>query len=281
MSTPLPPGAFAGRTLLAVFAHPDDESITCGGLLAAAAALGARVALLCLTRGEAGPSATAGTDAHGTPSSGTLSSGAPSSDPASLGAVRTRELRAAADTLGIADTVLLDHADGMLPWTDAAALERDIRDVLRRLSADVVVTFGADGLYWHPDHIAVHERVTAVVQAMGDAAPALYYATIPPGAMRTVFERATAHAVRQGGRPPRRILGIAEPDAFGAHAAPPTLVVDTGRFAVAKLTALRCHASQLADDALPWLTPDDAALLGLEHFHRAGAREGFIERLGA
>lgn len=278
MSTALPPAAFAGHTLLAVFAHPDDESITCGGLLAATAARGARVALLCLTRGEAGPSA------GGTP--GASSGGGASPDRAaspdeSLGARRAGELRAAADTLGIAETLLLDHADGMLPWTDAAALERDILDVLRRLKPDVVVTFGADGLYWHPDHVTVHERVTAAVQAMDAAAPALYYATIPPGAMRAVFERATAHAARHGGRPPRQILGITEPDAFGAHAVPPTLVVNAGPFATAKLTALRCHASQLADDALTWLTADDAALLAVEHFHRAGTRAGFIERLTA
>ncbi|MGE3579347.1 MAG: PIG-L deacetylase family protein, partial [Vicinamibacterales bacterium] len=147
-------GAFAGRTLLAVFAHPDDESITCGGLLAACSAGGARVALLCLTRGEAGPGA--------------------GKTAVPLGRVRTEELAAAAGTLGIADVALLDHPDGMLPWTDASTIERDIREAMTRLRPDVVVTFGADGLYWHPDHIAVHERVTAAVRSLGDAAPALY-----------------------------------------------------------------------------------------------------------
>jgi len=252
--------AFGGLTLLAVFAHPDDESITCGGLLAACSARGAHVVLLCLTRGEAGPSA--------------------SGDGTSLGARRTEELRGAATTLGVADVQLLSHPDGMLPWTDSAGLERDIRETIRRVGPDVVVTFGADGLYWHPDHIAVHERVTAVVQALGDDAPALYYATIPPGAMQAVFDRACARANARGAERPRQILGIAAINAFGAHAEAPTLVVDVGAFAGAKLTALRHHASQLADDALTWLTPDDTDLLGLEHFHRAGLREGFIERLG-
>jgi LmbE family N-acetylglucosaminyl deacetylase len=260
VSAPLPPRAFAGQTLLAVFAHPDDESITCGGLLAACSAAGAHVALLCLTRGEAGPRAGEGD--------------------APLGSVRTAELEAAADRLGITDVTLLNHADGMLPWTDAAALEADIRDTIGRVRPDMVVTFGADGLYWHPDHIAVHERVTAAIAALGDAAPALYYATVPAGAMRAVFDRATIHAARVGAPPPRFILGIGEPDAFGAHAAAPTLVIDVTVFAGEKLAALGSHASQLTDDALTWLTPDDAALLGTEHFHRAGTREGFIERLG-
>lgn len=269
MSATLPPGAFAGHTLLAVFAHPDDESITCGGLLAACAALGARVALLCLTRGEAGPSAAARPGAAGT-----------TSTDVPLGAQRADELHAAAGTLGIADVTLLDHPDGMLPWTDAAALEADISAAVTRVRPDVVVTFGADGLYWHPDHIAVHERVTSAVESLGDAAPALYFATMPPGAMRAVFDRATVRAAAAGAAPPRQILGITEPDAFGAHAVEPTLAVDVSAFTGAKLSALRSHASQLADDALTWLTGDDAALLGLEHFHRAGTREGFIERLG-
>jgi N-acetyl-1-D-myo-inositol-2-amino-2-deoxy-alpha-D-glucopyranoside deacetylase len=273
VTTQLPAGAFAGQTLLAVFAHPDDESITCGGLLAACAALGARVALLCLTRGEAGPSA-APTSTVATGAAGTTGPAVP------LGTQRADELRDAARTLGIADVTLLDHPDGMLPWTDAAAIETDIRAVVARLRPDVVVTFGADGLYWHPDHIAVHERVTSAVQSMGNAAPALYFATMPPGAVRAVFNRATARAAQAGAAPPRQILGITEPDAFGAHAAEPTLVVDVRAFTVAKLAALRSHASQLADDALAWLTADDATLLGIEHFHRAGTREGFIERLG-
>lgn len=254
-------GRFQGRTLLGVFAHPDDESVTCGGLLALCAAQGARVAVLCLTRGEAGPSS------------------AP--DGRALGTRRADELRSAAATLGISDVELLGHPDGMLPWVEADALERDIRATVLRLRPDVVVTFGADGLYWHPDHIAVHERVTAVVEGLGADAPALYCATVPPGAMQAVFDRACARADQAGGSRPVRILGIDQPGAFGAHAAAPTLIVDAGAHATRKLDALRAHASQLVEDALSWLTTEDAHLLALEHFHRAGPRDGFIEALGA
>lgn len=253
--------AFAGRTLLAVFAHPDDESITCGGLLAACSDRGAAVSVLCLTRGEAGPSAGAG---------------APH-----LAATRTSEIERAAALLGVGEVILADHQDGMLPWTDTATIDRDIRAAIERLGPEVVITFGADGLYWHPDHIAVHERVTAVVTAMAGQAPALYYATMPPGAIRAVFDRASARARAAGGDAPRQVLGIADPDAWGSHAAPPTLVVDVRAQAGRKLAALRSHATQLDHDALTWLTAEDAVLLGTEHFHTVGTPTGFIERLGA
>lgn len=255
-----------GRSLLAVFAHPDDESLACGGLLAWCAARGARVSLLCCTRGE-----------HGGTGPRVEGRGAR----ADLGELRSRELEAAARVLGVTDVLLLDHEDGMLPWVDAAALESDIRDAIRQRGPDVVITFGEDGLYWHPDHIAVHERTTAAVAALGADAPALYYVTLPPGRMRAV---ADAVATRTPvGQPPPAILGINDVDAFGALAAAPTLVVEAGEFAPRKLAAIRCHRTQLANDALDLLSEAEAVrLLGTEHFRRAAVgstRDAFIERL--
>src|SRR5437667_301369 len=89
----------AGRTILAVFAHPDDESLACGGTLARAADAGATVVLLCATRGE----------------SGSISNPelVPEGD---LGAVRARELQDAAAVLGIADVLIMSHPDGDLRW---------------------------------------------------------------------------------------------------------------------------------------------------------------------
>src|SRR5262245_31736273 len=158
-------GVLQGRSLLAVFAHPDDESLACGGLLAWCAELGARVSILCATRGEMGRG-----------SSGDLP------------LVRTNELTAAARALGISDVVMLDYKDGMLPWAEPASLEADIRDATIRFRPDVVITFGEDGLYWHPDHIAIHERTTAALAALGDTAPALYYVTMASGRMRAVID---------------------------------------------------------------------------------------------
>ena len=242
-------GLLRGHSLLAVVAHPDDESLACGGMLALCARRGARTAVLCLTRGE-----------HATVS-----------DPAAAAArarVRTAELHAAAAALGLTDLVVLDYEDGFLPWVDAAALEHDIRHVIDRVAPDVVVTFDADGLYWHPDHVAVHERTTAAVSTIEGRTPALYYVTMPPGRMRALVDGVAGRAA--DARSHTDVLGIEDPDAFGAAAPPPTHIVDVRAFARYKLQALRCHATQVGDGAVALVTPDDAPLwLGLEQYRRA------------
>ena len=270
-----------GHSLLAVLAHPDDESIACGGLLAWCASLGVDVSLLCLTRGERGQGA--GDD----------------------GRTRSRELHAAARALGIGAVTLLDHEDGMLPWLAADTLRSEIEAEIHVRLPDIVLTFDSDGLYWHPDHVAVHELTTAAVLALGDAAPALYYVTTPPGSMRAVADHAAA-ALRHrtaddrafaGGnaelvrdhhgeteQPPASILGVADPDAFGSAAPTATLEIDAGDFATRKLAALACHASQFRGSALAYLTDRDAPrLLGVEHYRRAAAGAAgrtFLEDLG-
>lgn len=268
------PGVTTARTarrpsLLAVFAHPDDESLTCGGLLSWCVALGVRTSLLCLTHGEHAEHART---------------------KSLLATVRARELRAAAAVLGLDDVTLLTHEDGMLPWTDPARLERDILETIERTAADIVITFDEDGLYWHPDHIAVHERTVAAIAAMATSqadAPALYYVSLPAGAMRAVADHAAElSAAREPvTTAPTHILGVADPDAFGADAPPPSLVLDTSDFARQKLRALRCHNSQVREnDALALVTLETAPrLLGVEHYRRAEGRgstgETFLDRL--
>ena len=254
-----PDHAFEGRSLLAVFAHPDDETLASGGLLALCGRRGARVTLLCLTRGEHGPGA---------------------DDAAALAATRARELEHAARVLGITTTFLGELPDGMLPWLDEGMLEAEVGVALARVRPDVVVTFDEDGLYWHPDHIAVHEAVTAAVRTCGVDGPALYYVTMPPGQIRGVVD---ALAARNPGGAPAAFFGIESADAFGAYAPAPTLVLDVGDCAPLKLAALRCHRSQLHGDGLDRLTDGDArALFAIEHYRRAGVgRSGhaFIEAL--
>lgn len=242
-------------SLLVVMAHPDDESLACGATIARAAAAGVRVTIASLTRGDAGPTADLAAAADASRSA---------SAAADLGARRTRELEAAAEVLGASAVVVRDHADGMLPWIAADRLIDDIAALIASAAPDVVVTFGADGLYWHPDHIAVHERTTAAIARLAPGAPALYYVTLPPGQMQAVVDADPSH------RPV--VPGLADAGAFGAFAAPPTLVVPAGPFARVKLAALRCHASQLAESAFAGLSDDDAArVLAVEHFHRAAA----------
>ena len=338
---PAPPDLH-GRSLLAVFAHPDDESLACGGTLAWCAHLGADVSLLCMTHGEHGP----GRGEHG-PGAGEHGPGAED-----VRRTRGRELESAARALGVHAVTLLDHEDGMLPWLPAAALRSAVEREVRARRPEVLVTFDADGLYWHPDHVAVHEAATAAVARLGGAAPALYYVTMPPGSMRAVADHAAAAANAPASRPrsardpggtaeparprkgdhsvlprsardpggtaeparprkgdhsvlprsardpggaaaparPRngpatRILGVADPDAFGSAAPPPTLVIDAGRFAARKLAALACHASQFRGGALARVGERDTArLLGVEHYRRAGigaAGRTFLDDLGS
>jgi N-acetylglucosamine malate deacetylase 2 len=244
----------AGRTILAVFAHPDDESIACGGTLARAADAGARVVLICATRGERGST----------------------SDPAlvpdgDLGRVRVEELRAAAEALGIADLIVCAHPDGDLRWADVPEQHAEIVMALRRFRPDAVITFGEDGLYWHLDHIGVHERTYTALQSLGADAPPLYYVTMPKGAVRAMVDEARA----KGGAPDASFWGI-EPDAFGDAAQPCTLVVDVRAWAGRKLAALRCHRTQMgARNPIAWL--DVAGVrrwLGAEHFRRAAVGFG-------
>lgn len=248
-----------GRSLLAVFAHPDDESLACGGLLAWCALMGARVSILSVTQGEAGPGA---------------------SDPEVLREARIQELQAAATVLGASDVIMLRHPDGMLPWVDPDALETDIRDVIVRLRPDVVVTFGEDGLYWHPDHVTVHERTTAAIASLRGDVPALYYVTMAPASMQALLEHAREQA---GTDAPLSILGIENAAAFGDGAKAPTLVLDASKVAAQKLAAIKCHRSQMNGSALTLVTDSDAPrFLGIEHFRRAdvGSQdEAFLDGL--
>ncbi len=236
--------------LLAVFAHPDDESLACGGTLARCADAGVAITLVCATRGEAGSI---------NPRLGIARE--------SLGDVREAELRQAAQELGIRDVVVLRHRDGLLQWIDPRLVERDLTEVFDRVSPDAVLTFGADGLYWHPDHIAIAARTAAVVRARASTHPAvLYEVTMPASAMAGLV---AALRGRTGGGA-MAPWGL-DPAAFGKGALPPTLVVDVSTHIERKLAALARHRSQLGpDNPLAHLDRDLALrYLGVEHFHVA------------
>jgi LmbE family N-acetylglucosaminyl deacetylase len=143
-----------GLTLMAILAHPDDESLATGGILARYAAEGVATHLVTATRGQrgwAGPPA----DNPG---------------PAALGHLRERELRAAARVLGLRQVHLLDYMDGDLDQADPATVIAQLADLLRQVRPQVVVTFGSDGVYGHPDHIAVSQLTTAAVAVAADPA---------------------------------------------------------------------------------------------------------------
>jgi LmbE family N-acetylglucosaminyl deacetylase len=238
--------------LLAVFAHPDDESLVAGGTLAACAAAGVEVRVVSVTRGEAGPIA----------------------DPAlatrrSLGDVRAGELRAAAAALGFGAVECLDYPDGELSRSDPERLRGDLARLIRDWRPDAILTFGPEGLYWHRDHIAVHDTTAAALDVLAGEglAPRLYHATWPHG-----MAGALVAAMAGLGRP-ADLWGLYPAD-FGVPAEAITTVVDVRPFLAAKLRALRCHRTQLPPDHLLRVIPDDLAreFLGREYFVLARRR---------
>jgi len=240
--------AISNRPVLAVFAHPDDESLACGGTLARLADAGVRVILICASRGERGSSTGPARDDH-------------------LAPRRALEACKAAAALGIAQLIMLDHPDGDLQWAHVTELHAEIVMALRRYDPAAVITFGEDGLYWHRDHVGVHERTTTAVRSLGALAPPLYYVTMPRGAMRAIVDRAKA----RGWAPPPKGFWSLVPDAFGLEAETPTLVVDVADWVPRKLAAIRCHRTQMGSDhPLDQIDEADARRwLGVEHFHRA------------
>jgi N-acetyl-1-D-myo-inositol-2-amino-2-deoxy-alpha-D-glucopyranoside deacetylase len=254
-----------GSTVLAIFAHPDDESLACGGTLARLADGGARIVVMCASRGEAGSI-----------SEPVL---VPDGD---LGRARERELREAAAVLGIAEVLVMNHPDGDLRWDHVPELHEEIVDAIGRYRPEAVITFAEDGLYWHLDHVGVHERTYTAVKSLGAQAPPLYYVTIPQGIMRGVI--AAAHA--QGGAPPNSSFWGIDPAAFGDGAKPATFVVDVRNWAPRKLAALRCHRTQMgANNPIAWINEEEARRwLGVEHFRRssleAATQDSVLERMG-
>jgi N-acetylglucosamine malate deacetylase 2 len=156
------------RTALLVFAHPDDETFTCGGTIAKYAKdPGVRIVLYCATRGEAGK--------VGDP---------PLCRPEELGGVRESELARAAEILGIDTVIQRDFGDGKLSQLPDDVLVKDILQVMEKVRPDVIVTFPPEGISGHADHRALHQ---AVVQACDQAKNRLnfklYYIVIPQSAV--------------------------------------------------------------------------------------------------
>jgi LmbE family N-acetylglucosaminyl deacetylase len=150
--------------LMCILAHPDDESLGLGGTLARCAAEGVETYLVTATRGQRGWKGEEADDPG----------------PEELGRIRAQELDAAAAVLGIRRVWLLEHMDGALDRVDAEEITLQIARLVREVVPDVVVTFGPDGVYGHPDHIAISQFATAAVVRAAAADPGhtvskLYY----------------------------------------------------------------------------------------------------------
>jgi N-acetyl-1-D-myo-inositol-2-amino-2-deoxy-alpha-D-glucopyranoside deacetylase len=240
--------------LLVVTAHPDDEVLIAGGTLAASAAAGVPTAVVCLTLGERGP----------------ISDPALAT-PASLGERRGEELGAACAELGVRLVVCLRHEDGNLAWSDGGAIAAELEGIIDERCPDAVVTFGEDGLYHHPDHVAAAE-LTARAVWRASASPALYRAVWPP----TLMSELVAELERRG--LPADLWGL-PPVAFGCEDDHAGFTLDVRRFAARKLRALQAHRTQLAAEHAFAALPSDLAerFLGFERFVQTNRAAGWLQ----
>lgn len=136
-------------TIASVWAHPDDETYVCGGIMAAAAANGQQVTCVSATRGELGTD-----DPVEWP-------------PARLRQVRTWEAAAAMAVLGVKDHRWLDYPDGGLADLDPAEPVRRIARIFADIAPDTILTFGPEGGTFHPDHQTISRWVTAAWELAG------------------------------------------------------------------------------------------------------------------
>ena len=138
--------------LLGVYAHPDDETFCVGGTLAKYAATGADIMVVSATQGEAGQIR----DAH-------------AATRRTLGQVRAQEMQQACHHLGVQHVVCLDYGDGQLSHLDPPILVAKITEIMRAFRPDIVLSFGNDGAYGHPDHIAIGAVTDAAFGLAGNA----------------------------------------------------------------------------------------------------------------
>jgi len=251
--------------LMAVLAHPDDESLGVGGTLAKYASEGVDVFLLTATRGDRG-------QYHGHRAGDPQHPG-----PLALATIRETELRAAASALGVREVSLLDYRDQHLDRADPRQAVADIAGHLRRVRPDVVVTFGPDGAYGHPDHIAISQFTTAAIVAAADPAFARdgVVATERPHAVSKLYYMAWPESTWAAYTAAVRKL-FSTVDGVERQATPwpdwaITTMIDTRSFWPIVWQAISCHDSQVAAyERLKDLASEHhEALWGRQSFYRA------------
>lgn len=145
-------------TIMGIWAHPDDETFTAGGIMATAIENGQTVVCVTATRGERGVQ-----DESRWPA-------------AKLAQIREQELADALDILGVRKSYVLDYRDGLCRAEDTGAIDR-VKSLINTHKPDTILTFGHDGLTGHPDHMAVCEWVISAAAPV-DKIPQVYHAVV-------------------------------------------------------------------------------------------------------
>lgn len=224
------------QRLLAIFAHPDDESYRAGGALALLARRGAEVWVLCATRGERGILKL---------------------DPEEAGQVRHTEMECACRALGIEPPHFLDYRDGTLPQVDEEGAVGQVVRAIRKLRPQVLLTWPLSGVSGHPDHVAVSSWTEKAFHLAADSSAypehkeaihevdALYHIVVPCSLAETM-KMPHLHTV-----PDEEV----------------TLTLDVSTVWDAKMAAIRCHRSQIANSPILDAPEEQQHLfLGTEYF---------------
>jgi LmbE family N-acetylglucosaminyl deacetylase len=259
------------RTLMAVFAHPDDEAFGTGGTLARYAAEGNNVYLVTATRGEAGEIAE--------PDLATA---------ANLPYVREQELSCACQIYGINPPVFLDYVDGQLSVVHQGQAVGKLVRIIREVRPEVVITFGLDGIYGHYDHIAIHRWTTIAVDlaAAPDCFPDHLTDVCRPHKVSKVYFRALSEeqvAAMSEEDGPAAVMMDGVPFYFAFRRADEiTTIIDVSDYTEAKLQGIRCHATQVGRESRFDETPEEVKQqpwFQSEHFVLAHSTVGWPEGL--
>ena len=173
-----------------------------------------------------------------------------------------RELESAAKLLGVDWARALHHPDGGLAGEDPVGLGRELADLLHAREPTVLLTFGADGLYGHPDHIATR-AIAGVAAGLLATRPAVLEAVWRPGLVTELVAAAAARDLPVG-------LWDLLPADFGSPDASPTVTVDVRSVVARKMGALAAHRTQFAEGHLLTCLPHDLAARFLGHEAWAG-----------
>jgi LmbE family N-acetylglucosaminyl deacetylase len=262
-------------TLMAVHAHPDDESSSTGGVLALYARENIRTVVVTCTNGELGDGP------------GHVKPDEEGHDEVDVANVRLAELKVACDLLGVGALELLGYHDsGMPEWR-----HRQRRDVFcnvpldegtgrlislfERYRPDVVVTYYDNGGYNHPDHLQAHRITVAAVERTGIPAK-LYFIARRRRDFQRLRETMRAHGFEPPARQvpdPERLAQIEQQMEEAERRI--TTSVDIGAVIEAKRAALRAHASQLDESWWSRIPPElFADIFGEETFIRASNTTG-------
>lgn len=247
--------------MMAIFAHPDDESLGVGGVLAKYAAEGVETYLLTATRGQSGRYK-GKREGEGYPGA------------EALGRIREQELRAAARELGVREVLVLDYVDGKLDQADPGGAAERIAIEIRRVRPQVVVTFPPDGGYGHPDHIAISQLALTASLIAADAGRALDGGRPPHAVAKFYFMSWPLSAQERYQSAFQPLSSTVDGVRREATAWPDWLItteIDTRVHWERVWRAVRCHESQIDGygKAQALSAEDHERLWGTQYFYRA------------